>query len=55
MAIRPLIYGILFIAVFVAIILSMAWVDRSRPTHQAEPLAPVAPAPSTPAPTTPMQ
>jgi hypothetical protein len=44
MAIRPLVFGILFIAVFVAIILSMAWVDRSRPTHQPESLVPATPA-----------
>ncbi|NLS03298.1 hypothetical protein HGP14_07930 [Rhizobium sp. P32RR-XVIII] len=48
MAIRPLVFGILFIAIFVAIILSMAWVDRSRPTHQPDSLAPAAPGTTAP-------
>ncbi|SCW27554.1 hypothetical protein SAMN02927900_00005 [Rhizobium mongolense subsp. loessense] len=46
MAIRPLMFGILFIAVFVAIILSIIWVDPTQPTRQPDPLAPVTPAPT---------
>uniref|UniRef100_UPI003F2888C6 hypothetical protein n=1 Tax=Rhizobium sp. F40D2 TaxID=3453141 RepID=UPI003F2888C6 len=48
MAIRPLIFGILFIAVFVGIILSIIWVDTSHPIHQPDPLSPTAPGPATP-------
>ncbi|ANM10136.1 MULTISPECIES: hypothetical protein [unclassified Rhizobium] len=48
MAIRPLIFGILFIAVFVGIILSIIWVDTSHPVHQPDPLSPTAPGPATP-------
>jgi len=44
MAFRPLIFGILFIAVLVMIILSLIWVDRSHPIRQPDPLAPTAPA-----------
>lgn len=40
MAFRPLIFGVLFIAVFVMVILSIIWVDKSHPTRQADPLAP---------------
>jgi hypothetical protein len=40
MAIRPLIFGVLFIAVFVGIILSIIWIDKSHPIHQPDPLAP---------------
>ena len=53
MAIRPLLFGILFIAVFVGIILSLVWVDPSQPTRQSDPLAPSPPAvtdPTAPAP-----
>ncbi|MGZ2456993.1 MULTISPECIES: hypothetical protein [Rhizobium] len=50
MAIRPLIFGILFIAVFVVIILSIIWVDTSHPIHQPDPLSPTAPGPATPGP-----
>ncbi|MEX2690956.1 hypothetical protein [Rhizobium mongolense] len=46
MAIRPLMFGILFIAVFVAIILSIIWIDPTQPTRQPDPLAPVMPAPT---------
>ncbi len=52
MAIRPLLFGILFIAVFVGIILSLVWVDPSQP-RQSDPLAPSPPAvtdPTAPAP-----
>lgn len=48
MAIRSLIVGTLFVAVFVAIILSIAWIDKSQPTHEP---APLAPAPERPLPT----
>jgi len=48
MAIRPLILGVLFIAVFVGIILSIIWVDKSHPIHQSDPLSPTAPGPATP-------
>jgi hypothetical protein len=51
MAIRPLIFGILFIAVFVAIILSIIGVDKTQPLRQQDPLAPSAPGPATPTPT----
>ncbi|MBB3591580.1 hypothetical protein FHX08_001924 [Rhizobium sp. BK529] len=44
MALRPLIFGVLFIAVFVLIILSIIWVDKSHPIRQPDPLAPTAPA-----------
>ena len=44
MAFRPLIFGVLFIAVFVLIILSIIWVDKSHPIRQPDPLAPAAPA-----------
>ncbi|WP_413709319.1 hypothetical protein [Rhizobium sp. Rhizsp82] len=53
MAIRPLLFGILFIAVFVGIIVSLVWVDPSQPTRQSDPLAPTPPAvtdPTAPAP-----
>lgn len=50
MAIRPLLFGILFVAVFVGIILSLVWVDPSHPVRQPDPLAPSAPGPSSPAP-----
>jgi len=50
MAIRPLLFGILFIAVFVGVILSLVWVDPSHPVRQSDPLAPAAPGPSAPAP-----
>lgn len=40
MAIRPLIFGVLFVAVFVGIILSIAWIDKSHPIHASDPLAP---------------
>ncbi len=40
MAIRPLIFGVLFIAVLVMVILSITWVDRSHPIRQPDPLAP---------------
>lgn len=40
MAFRPLIFGVLFIAVFVMIILSIIWVDKSHPIRQPDPLAP---------------
>ncbi|ARM87954.1 hypothetical protein RHEC894_CH01631 [Rhizobium sp. CIAT894] len=48
MAIRPLIFGILFVSVFVVIILSMIWVDKSHPVHQPDPLSPTAPGAATP-------
>jgi hypothetical protein len=48
MAIRPLIFGILFIAVFVVIIISIIWVDTSHPIHQPDPLSLTAPGPATP-------
>ncbi|PDS70455.1 hypothetical protein CO651_17785 [Rhizobium phaseoli] len=48
MAIRPLIFGVLFIAAFVGIILSIIWVDTSHPVHQPDPLSPTAPGPATP-------
>lgn len=48
MAFRPLIFGVLFIAVFVMIILSLIWVDKSHPIRQPDPLAPTAPANSPP-------
>ena len=48
MAIRPLIFGILFIAVFVGIIISIIWVDTSHPIRQPDPLSPTAPGPATP-------
>jgi len=51
MAIRSLIVGILFVGVFVAMVLSIAWIDKSQPTHEP---APLAPAPERPIPT-PMQ
>lgn len=44
MAFRPLIFGVLFVAVFVVIILSIIWVDKSHPIRQPDPLAPTAPA-----------
>ena len=44
MAVRPLIFGVLFIAVFVLVILSIIGVDKSHPIHQPDPLAPTAPA-----------
>jgi len=50
MAIRPPLFGILFVAVFVGIILSLVWVDPSHPVRQPDPLAPSAPGPSAPAP-----
>ncbi|MBB3564266.1 hypothetical protein FHX06_005621 [Rhizobium sp. BK512] len=40
MAFRPLIFGVLFIAVFVMVILSIIWVDKSHPIRQPDPLAP---------------
>jgi hypothetical protein len=40
MAIRPLIFGVLFVAAFVAIILSITWIDKSHPIHAPDPLAP---------------
>jgi hypothetical protein len=40
MAFRPLIFGVLFIAVFVMVILSIMWVDKSHPIRQPDPLAP---------------
>ena len=40
MAFRPLIFGVLFIAVLVMIILSITWVDKSHPIRQPDPLAP---------------
>jgi hypothetical protein len=40
MAFRPLIFGVLFIAVLVMVILSIIWVDRSHPIRQPDPLAP---------------
>jgi hypothetical protein len=43
MAVRPLIIGILFIGILVAIILSIGWIDKTQPVHQPDPLAPVAP------------
>lgn len=43
MAFRPLIFGVLFVAVFVVIILSIIWVDKSHPIRQPDPLAPTAP------------
>ncbi len=50
MAFRPLIFGVLFIAVFVMVILSIMWVDKSHPIRQPDPLAPsttpVSPPPS---------
>ncbi|WP_454849071.1 hypothetical protein [Rhizobium binxianense] len=48
MAIRPLIFGILFVAVFVAIILSLIWVDKSQPVRQPDPLSPSVPGPANP-------
>ncbi len=48
MAFRPLIFGVLFIAVFVLVILSIIWVDKSHPIRQPDPLAPTAPANSPP-------
>lgn len=48
MAIRPLLFGILFIAVFVGIILSLVWVDPSQPARQSDPLAPAPPGISEP-------
>ncbi|EJJ26145.1 hypothetical protein GCM10010520_24310 [Rhizobium viscosum] len=40
MAFRPLIFGVLFIAVLVMVILSITWVDKSHPIRQPDPLAP---------------
>ncbi|MBB3539500.1 hypothetical protein FHT76_004959 [Rhizobium sp. BK176] len=40
MAVRSLIVGTLFVAAFVALILSIAWIDKSQPIHQPAPLAP---------------
>ena len=34
MAVRPLIIGILFIGILVAIILSIGWIDKTQPVHQ---------------------
>ncbi|MBW9112934.1 hypothetical protein JNB88_04625 [Rhizobium cauense] len=48
MAIRPLIVGTLFVGLFVALIVSIAWIDKSQPTHEPVPLAP---APERPIPT----
>lgn len=48
MAIRPLIFGILFVAVFVVIILSIIWVDKSQPVRLSDPLSPSAPGPANP-------
>lgn len=48
MAIRPLIVGTLFVGLFVALIVSIAWIDKSQPTHEP---APLAPAPERPIPT----
>ena len=45
MAIRSLVIGTLFVGVFVAIILSIVWIDKSQPIHE---LAPLAPAPERP-------
>ncbi|MDM9648545.1 hypothetical protein [Rhizobium sp. S163] len=42
MAVRPLIIGILFIGILVAIILSIGWIDKTQPVHQPDPLAPAA-------------
>ncbi|MBX4890836.1 hypothetical protein [Rhizobium bangladeshense] len=50
MAIRPLIFGILFIAALVGIILSIIWVDTSHPVRQPAPLSPTTPGPATPGP-----
>ncbi len=50
MAIRPLIFGILFIAIFVVIILSITWIDKTQPLHRPDPLAPASPRPTNPVP-----
>lgn len=39
MAIRPLLFGILFITVFVVVIMSIIWVDPTHPIRQADPFA----------------
>jgi hypothetical protein len=40
MAVRPLLIGIVFVAILVAIILSITWIDKTQPLHQPDPLAP---------------
>ncbi len=40
MHLRPLIFGILFIGIFVALILSLMWVDNTHPVREQNPLAP---------------
>lgn len=40
MAVRPLLIGILFIGILVALIVSIAWIDKTQPLHQPDPLAP---------------
>ncbi|MBB3963951.1 MULTISPECIES: hypothetical protein [Rhizobium] len=52
MAVRPLVIGILFIGILVAIILSITWIDKTQPMRQPDPLAPAAPGanPTTPVP-----
>jgi hypothetical protein len=39
MTARSLIFGILFVAAFVVIIASIAWIDKTQPIHQPDPLA----------------
>lgn len=39
MAGRSLIFGILFVAAFVALIVSIAWIDKTQPLHQPDPLS----------------
>lgn len=54
MAVRPLLVGVLFIAILVIIILSIGWIDKTQPLHQPDPLAPAPganPMPSVTAPT----
>ncbi|WP_194273757.1 MULTISPECIES: hypothetical protein [Rhizobium] len=40
MALRSLIFGVTFIAILVAIVLSIGWIDKTQPLHQPDPLAP---------------
>ncbi|MEZ2130344.1 MULTISPECIES: hypothetical protein [unclassified Sinorhizobium] len=37
MAVRPLIFGVLFVAIFVLVITSILWVNPEEPTRQPPP------------------